>query len=777
MEKLTKEIKSSLLAVICSILIYPAFSQEMGNHVASWIGNTGNTGGDGAGISGTYVKGRLQNQVRAIAVTPGGVVFAAGRWDEAHLYLAAYQDGKLIGRFPGLKDYYVDGSAIATNGNTTIVSISTGGNGYIKKYNTTTPSAPTTVGSDVLVTTAWNITGLCMVGDFVYVSDKVNNKIKVYKHTDMTYQREFNFSNPGAITYDGTYLWIVDLVTKEVERWTTAGAYQSHFQLASSVIPDDIAYASGKIYVADMGAANNVKVYNTSGTSAGTWGSSLFSGTRGAYAPGKFAYLTGIDFDSSGNFYISTDFQQSPYPFNSEKPRGGYTNIESYTAASTGTSLTLRWSMYDWSFIEVAVPDPDNENILYTGRHYYEMDYSKGIGQEVVGKGVTWDPTLYPNDTRSKDDLYTVIDVKKVNGVKYLFCSGMYNGNIDVYKWKSTDGKIASPAGTVNSGFTNTPWARCVDSQGNIWYADATGGIKKFTANTTLDANGNPTWSNSTTIPMPAPFTAIRRIEYDVSKDAMFIFGYTADYPNDKNFWGKAVGRRMARYNNWSTGNRTASWVSGDFLYHKIAGLEHGDSFIAAADISADYIFLQYSHQLWYANNGTNTPNRQYLEVYRKSDGSKVGYMQPSPEADLGWAQVDIPYGMRAMRRTNGQYLIFVEDDWFHKVIMYKWTPGTAGRVSAPELPDVEFAANAGLSVYPNPASSTVKLLFNTKAAGKATVTIVNQIGQPVYTTERAVSEGQNELEVAIHKLPSGVYVVKLQVGNNLPSTAKLIRE
>jgi hypothetical protein len=34
-----------------------------------------------------------------------------------------------------------------------------------------------------------------------------------------------------------------------------------------------------------------------------------------------------------------------------------------------------------------------------------------------------------------------------------------------------------------------------------------------------------------------------------------------------------------------------------------------------------------------------------------------------------GW--VDIPYGLRSFQRSDGEYLVFVEEDWKAKVIVY----------------------------------------------------------------------------------------------------------
>jgi hypothetical protein len=54
-----------------------------------------------------------------------------------------------------------------------------------------------------------------------------------------------------------------------------------------------------------------------------------------------------------------------------------------------------------------------------------------------------------------------------------------------------------------------------------------------------------------------------------------------------------------------------------------------------------------------------------------------VGVLQPGPEiggpAGSGW--VDLPYGLRATQRSNGEYVIFVEEDYRGKNVMYRWFP------------------------------------------------------------------------------------------------------
>jgi hypothetical protein len=49
-----------------------------------------------------------------------------------------------------------------------------------------------------------------------------------------------------------------------------------------------------------------------------------------------------------------------------------------------------------------------------------------------------------------------------------------------------------------------------------------------------------------------------------------------------------------------------------------------------------------------------------------------VKTLKPGQEVagESGW--IDIPYGIRAVRRSNGEYLVFVEEDWKGKVIFYR---------------------------------------------------------------------------------------------------------
>src|SRR5205807_1701553 len=86
-------------------------------------------------------------------------------------------------------------------------------------------------------------------------------------------------------------------------------------------------------------------------------------------------------------------------------------------------------------------------------------------------------------------------------------------------------------------------------------------GIREFLLQG-IDAGGNPIYDKShiNAFGLPAPFTKVDRVKYLAETDTLYISGYTGDHPQDPNEadFGLA-GTEIARYDNWSKGNRTAN--------------------------------------------------------------------------------------------------------------------------------------------------------------------------------------------------------------------------
>lgn len=79
-------------------------------------------------------------------------------------------------------------------------------------------------------------------------------------------------------------------------------------------------------------------------------------------------------------------------------------------------------------------------------------------------------------------------------------------------------------------------------------------------------------------------------------------------------------------------------------------------------------------------------------------------------------------------------------------------------------------------SVYPNPASETINLLFNLKNANNAQLNVFNSIGQQLSVTSlQNLFEGDNTVSVDVATLPEGIYFVQLILDNGNIQTRRFV--
>jgi len=158
--------------------------------------------------------------------------------------------------------------------------------------------------------------------------------------------------------------------------------------------------------------------------------------------------------------------------------------------------------------------------------------------------------------------------------------------------------------------------------------------------------------------PMPSEFTELCRAEYLSQTDTMILAGYTKDHPHVGGEWG-AVGTEALRYDGWTKGRPAPSlriMLPND-------GTKEAKLFIKAMCVAGDYLFA------------AELRNPERVFVYSIHTGEFVGTMQPGPAVGSSSGWIDTPYGIRAMKRSNGEYEIFVEEDLDAKVILYRWKP------------------------------------------------------------------------------------------------------
>ncbi len=162
-----------------------------------------------------------------------------------------------------------------------------------------------------------------------------------------------------------------------------------------------------------------------------------------------------------------------------------------------------------------------------------------------------------------------------------------------------------------------------------------------------LDGKGNPIYSADkiTILELPEGVKKIARVCYLDDSDTLVV----ADEGEDMRHIG-----RVFVCKGYLGGNRkTISFESG-------AGKE-----AACVTAAGEYAFTG------------GWKERGRVHVNRLSDGAEVGVFDPGPTVggveNTGW--IDILTGITAFRRSSGEYLVFVEEDYKAKVLMYRWRP------------------------------------------------------------------------------------------------------
>jgi hypothetical protein len=666
----------------------------------SWIGNTIGSG-----------NLRVQNNIEAMDVAPDGTVYTNSHWDEAGMEAGIYKDGKVIGALGDTHGWSRGGGiAVTANSKYIYLAMTQGSRGKtnedyppegttwhcVRRYDLSGKPAPFPEGrgwdkSMLITSTKSEVTGLATVGSELYVSDVATNQIRVYDTDTMKELRSFNFANPGAITVDPQKnLWIIQSKNgskpAKIIHYSQRGKQLSQ-EIADIVEPTAIAIDhQGKLLVAENGPRQQMLVYDIKDkpTQVASFGSKggIYAGVAGEVGDLKLYGLTGVGTDASGNIYINSNgFNKSGTDLRKFSPSG-----------------KLMWRSLGLIFVDNADADPKTDGVdLFTKQEHYLMDYSKAAGKQWTYKAYTLNPFKYPQDPR----LHTSPDgtfVRRIQGKPFLFLTDMYSSFLQIYRFNpDTDGKIAIPAGMFvgtngdkksiagkwppnqpkqgewiwrdrngNGKFENNEYDTSkdypyiggwwVDSKGDVWKALRTeDGIRHYPLQG-IDPKGNPIYSYSSMEKQTTPkiFNDLRRIEYFPQTDSMYLSGFTVDHPAFGDDTGVA-GSEIVRFDNWSKGNRTPRWRI--VIPYDTTGKREVST--AAMSVAGDYVFAV-------------TVKTAEVYVYNAKTGAQVQQLKPGPEVggESGW--IDIPYGIRAFRRSNGEYLVFVEENWKGKVIIYQ---------------------------------------------------------------------------------------------------------
>ena len=115
-----------------------------------------------------------------------------------------------------------------------------------------------------------------------------------------------------------------------------------------------------------------------------------------------------------------------------------------------------------------------------------------------------------------------------------------------------------------------------------------------------------------------------------------------------------------------------------------------------------------------------------------------------------GWC--DLRYSIDAFKRSNWEYLVSVEENFFMKVLIYRWCP--SGNCSIASAEDGQGLSN-DTKIYPNPAKTALYVSGN--LIETSTYEILSIEGKILQTGP------VNGVKIGIDNLQVGIYIVKIR--------------
>ena len=145
--------------------------------------------------------------------------------------------------------------------------------------------------------------GLTVDGEYVYVADSDNDRIKKLSLSDLSGNSDSIFGDtilqdPRSVYVSGNYLYICDNKLSYIRKLTKDTGAQVGGEFATASPPvDAVVDSNGKIYV--LTGSQHIYVYDSAGTQIGKWGGSIGAAT------GQFDAASGIGIDVSNNIYVA----------------------------------------------------------------------------------------------------------------------------------------------------------------------------------------------------------------------------------------------------------------------------------------------------------------------------------------------------------------------------------------------------------------------------------------------------------------------------------------
>jgi hypothetical protein len=549
---------------------------------------------------------------------------------------------------------------------------------------------------------AAHITGLCASSNRLWAACPYDGTIKVFDADTMLRLAVWPFERAGSIARSPHGdLWVLqegdsNHPPRVIALDETGRPLLREVRFDATASPTAICFTpDGRLLVTDDGARQQILIFEGLATAprpAGALGreGGIHSGTPGAVDALKFNRPLAVACDARGTVYVAHHGSTG----------GGSTVLEAYTP-----DASLRWRLLGQTFVDMADVDPANDTRVFTKEERFEMDYARPRGREATYRAYTVDRFRHPDDPRLH--IWSAgAWVRRIAGRPILFVSDMNSDRLQVYRFgEGAAAEIAIPSGLFSrTGSRTDEWpphqpaagewiwrdadgdgafdhgeydttgadaapsqGMWVDADGGVWRASETKGIRHFPARG-LDDRGNPRWdfASARSFSHPAGFKQVKRLRYDPATDTMFLGGTTEEHRNQH--W-KPMGPVLTRYDGWMKSGGTAAPRWQIVLPYETGSKGHSSCEPMSFDIAGDFVFVPYTG----ASKALGVKTGR-VEVLRIGDGRPVGHFEPP--ADVGEIGLqDIRECLRAHRRADGEYLVFLEDDYKAKILLYRWRP------------------------------------------------------------------------------------------------------
>ena len=523
--------------------------------------------------------------------------------------------------------------------------------------------------------------------------------------------RNFAFANPGVMTFDKRgHLWIIQREVEATEAtpgtraavkcYTTDGQFTGR-EITDVVNPHALAYDAAKdqllvgVNLPDVNVRfyekldTEPKLARTFGAQGGIYAGEhpglVYDPAAGGYA--RFAGINGLGVDAKGNLYVG----------------GGWQGSDLRMFAPDGQ---FGWMLNSLMFCATYDVDPASDGAdIYGTYNRLRLDLDKPLpGSEQTYVSYNWDQRRFGGPQLARAHSSQAI-VRRLGEGKNLIMFTSGQGNmLDTFIFRY-EGELAIPCGTIrrdgtmwidadgdgkespdevmkmDSGGYGGHTALCVDSRGDMWVGVPTtsGSYMRHFFFKGLNEHGVPVYGHrkgedyeDLRFPDEGDKTSAWsmgvRLDYDADRDIMILYFPCVARTGEDD---KSPRRyKLARYDNWSKGNRDATWKidavtaydpeqAHHFMYETNLFPYAG---YMGMQLAGDYVFFAYLFG--------------EVHVYDAKTGEMVEMLSMGPEVAGSSAWEDASMGLRAFKRTNGEYLIFTENSgWGGKNHFFRWTP------------------------------------------------------------------------------------------------------